>query len=41
LTGDKQTVARVNKNVVELTMIRQKLPKFNLYLKEDYTKYFQ
>jgi hypothetical protein len=41
LTGDKQTVARVNKNVVELTMIRQKLPKFNLYLKEDYTKYYQ
>jgi len=41
LTGDKQTVARVNKNVVELAMIRQKLPKFNLYLKEDYTKYYQ
>jgi hypothetical protein len=41
LTGDKQQVARVNKNIVELAMVRQKLPKFNLYLKEDYTKYYQ
>jgi len=41
LTGDKQQVARTNKNIVELTMKRLSLPKFNLYLREDYTKYFQ
>ena len=41
LTGDKQQVARVNKNTVELESKRKILPKFNLYLKEDYTKYFQ
>jgi hypothetical protein len=41
LTGEKQQVAQINKNIVELAMVRQKLPKFNLYLKEDYTKYFQ
>jgi hypothetical protein len=41
LTGDKQQVARINKNIVELTMKRLSLPKFNLYLKEDYTKYYQ
>jgi hypothetical protein len=41
LTGDKQQVARTNKNIVELTMKRLSLPKFNLYLREDYTKYYQ
>ena len=41
LTGDKQQVARTNKNIVDLTMKRLSLPKFNLYLKEDYTKYYQ
>jgi len=41
LTGDKQQVAQVNKNMVELTSFRLKLPNFNLYLKEDYTKYYQ
>jgi hypothetical protein len=41
LTGDKQQVARINKNIVELTMKRLSLPKFNLYLREDYTKYYQ
>jgi hypothetical protein len=41
LTGDKQQVARVNKNTVELESKRKRLPKFNLYLKEDYTKYYQ
>ena len=41
LIGDKQQVARTNKNMVELTMKRLSLPKFNLYLKEDYTKYYQ
>jgi hypothetical protein len=41
LTGDKQQTAQVNKNIVELTSFRLKLPNFNLYLKEDYTKYYQ
>jgi hypothetical protein len=41
LTGDKQQVAKVNKNMVELTSFRLKLPSFNLYIKEDYTKYYQ
>jgi hypothetical protein len=41
LTGDKQQVARVNKNMVDLAMKNLKLPKFNLYIKEDYTKYYQ
>jgi hypothetical protein len=41
LTGDEQQVARVNKNMVELAMKNLKLPKFNLYIKEDYTKYYQ
>jgi hypothetical protein len=41
LTGDEQQVARVNKNMVELAIKNLKLPKFNLYIKEDYTKYYQ
>lgn len=41
LTGDKQKVAQVNKNMVELASKNQKLPYLNLYLKEDYTKYYQ
>ena len=41
LTGDKTQVYKVNKNIVELAMKQYKLPQFNLYLKEDYTKYYQ
>jgi hypothetical protein len=41
LVGEKQEVARINKNTVELLMFRHKFTKFNLYLKEDYTKYYQ
>jgi hypothetical protein len=41
LTGDKQQVARVNRNIVLYEMKRFSLPKFNLYLKEDYIKYYQ
>ena len=41
LTGNKETVARLNKNIVELASFRNKLPRFNEYLKEDYTKYYQ
>jgi hypothetical protein len=40
LTGDKQQVAQVNKNIVELVSKTLKLPYFNLYLKEDFTKYY-
>lgn len=41
LTGDKQEVARVNRNMVLLASKTRVLPSFNLYLKEDYTKYYQ
>jgi len=41
LTGDKEQVYKVNKNVVELTMKQQKLPMFDLYIKKDYTKYYK
>ena len=41
LTGDKQQVAKVNRNMVLLASKNLKLPAFSLYLKEDYTKYYQ
>ena len=41
LTGDKQQVAKVNRNIVLLKSKNLKLPAFSLYLKEDYTKYYQ
>jgi hypothetical protein len=41
LTGDKEKVYKVNKNIVELTIKNQKLPMFNKYLKEDYIKYYK
>lgn len=41
LTGDKEQVYTTNKNIVELTMKQQKLSQFDLYLKKDYTKYYQ
>lgn len=41
LTGDKQQVAKVNRNMVLLASKNLKLPSFSLYLKEDYTKYYQ
>lgn len=40
LIGDKEQVYKTNKNIVELTMGQYKLPQFNKYLKEDYTKYY-
>jgi hypothetical protein len=40
ISGQISDVSRVNKNVVELTMKQLKLPRFNDYLKNDYTKYF-
>jgi len=41
LTGDKQQVAKTNRNMVLLASKNLKLPAFSLYLKEDYTKYYQ
>jgi hypothetical protein len=41
LTGDKQKVAQTNKNIVEIAMKRQQLYKFDEYLRQDYTKYYQ
>ena len=41
LTGDKQQVAKTNRNLVALTQQNLKLYQFNLYLKEDYLKYYQ
>jgi len=41
LTGDKEQVFKVNKNIVELTMKQLKLSSFNKYLKEDYVKYYK
>lgn len=41
LIGDKEQVYKINKNITELTMKQQKLPQFDLYLKKDYTKYYQ
>lgn len=41
LSGDKQQVARTNKNITELTSQREKLPKFGDYLKHDYLKYYK
>ena len=34
-------IVETNKNIVELTMKRQKLYKFDEYLKQDYLKYYK
>lgn len=41
ISGDKLTVAKTNKNITELTMQRLNLYKFNLYLRNDYTKFYK
>jgi hypothetical protein len=41
ITGNKQTVIKTNKNIVELTMFKNKYYRFNDYLKNDYLKYFK
>jgi hypothetical protein len=41
ITGDKLTVAKTNKNIVDLTIQRLSLYKFNDYLRNDYTKYYK
>jgi len=40
LTGNKEQVARVNRNIVLLTIENLKLPQFDSYLKFDFTKYY-
>lgn len=41
LTGDKQQVAKVNRNATELVAFRNKFFGLNEYLKFDFTKYYQ
>lgn len=41
IIGNIRQTYLINKNIVELTMKRQKLPMFDKYLKEDYLKYYQ
>ena len=41
ITGIKEQVARTNKNIVDLTMKNLRLPRFNDYIKNDYTKYYK
>lgn len=41
LTGSKEQVAKINRNIVELASFRQKLPRFGDYLKFDYLKYYK
>jgi hypothetical protein len=40
LTGNKEQVATVNRNIVLLTMKDFSLPQFDAYLKFDFTKYY-
>ena len=41
LTGSKEQVFTTNKNIVELTSVKQKLPMLMEYLKMDFTKYYK
>ena len=41
ITGDKEQVARTNKNIVDLTSQRLRLPKFGDYLNNNYLKYYR
>jgi len=41
LTGIKEQVAHTNRNIVALNIKNLKLPRFNDYLKNDYTKYYK
>jgi hypothetical protein len=41
LIGDKQKVAQINRNSVDLLVLKQKFFGLNQYLKFDYIKYFQ
>tara|TARA_R110000823_G_scaffold49745_2_gene125367 strand:+ start:137 stop:955 length:819 start_codon:yes stop_codon:yes gene_type:complete len=41
ISGDKDKVATINKNIVKLTSFRNKLPKLEAYLKDNYLKYYK
>ena len=41
ITGNQEQVARTNKNIVELTSQRLRLPKFGDYLNNNYLKYYR
>jgi len=41
LTGNKEQVYKTNKNLVDLTIFRKKLPMFQEYLQNDFTKYYK
>lgn len=41
ISGDKLQVAKTNNNIVDLTMKNLSLTKFNLYLRDDYTKFYK
>lgn len=41
LTGDKEQVFKVNRNIVELTSKNLKLARFSDYLQNDFTKYYK
>lgn len=41
ISGDKETVAKTNRNIVLLTMNKFRLPQFNLYLRNDYLKFYK
>ena len=41
ISGDKLTVAKTNKNIVDLITQRLSLYKFNDYLRNDYTKFYK
>lgn len=41
LTGVKEEVEKTNRNIVELTSQRLRLPRFGDYLKNDYLKYYR
>jgi hypothetical protein len=41
ITGDQEQVARTNKNIVELTSRRLRLPRLGDYLNNNYLKYYR
>jgi hypothetical protein len=41
ISGNELQVAKTNKNIVDLTIKNLILPKFNLYLRDNYTKFFK
>jgi hypothetical protein len=41
LTGNREQVYKTNRNITELTSVKQKLPMLAEYLKMDFTKYYK